>query len=59
METKKVLYNNNGNLSINLYVRPETLTSETIEVDFSTGYSNWLQSSENLRHSMNQLFENK
>ncbi|OPC37810.1 type I restriction-modification system subunit M [Elizabethkingia miricola] len=59
METKKVLHNNNGNLSINLYVRPETLTSETIEVDFSTGYSNWLQSSENLRHSMNQLFENK
>lgn len=45
-----------GNMSLNLYVRPESLATQT-ESSFEHVYAQWLTSSEELKESMNQLFE--
>jgi len=47
---------NKGNMSINLYVRTNDLNSQTIEL-FEDVYSNWEETSNNLKKSMNELFQ--
>jgi type I restriction enzyme M protein len=47
---------NNANMSISLYVRQNKLEDETI-IPFSEVYSNWLEESEKLKSSMNDLFQ--
>lgn len=47
---------NKGNMSINLYVRQNKYDSENNE-SFESAYSNWKNTSDELKQSMNQLFE--
>ena len=47
---------NNANMSISLYVRQNKLEDETM-IPFSEVYSNWLEDSEKLKRSMNELFQ--
>jgi type I restriction enzyme M protein len=47
---------NNSNMSISLYVRQNKLEDENI-IPFSEVYSNWLEESDKLKSSMNDLFQ--
>ncbi|MDP5201228.1 class I SAM-dependent DNA methyltransferase [Flavobacterium sp. DG2-3] len=47
---------NKGNMSINLYVRTNDLNSQATEL-FEDVYSNWEETSNNLKQSMNELFQ--
>lgn len=57
VDSKKILRDNRGNLSINLYVRPESLSTESKVLDFKLEYDNWMNLSNDLKKSMEQLFE--
>jgi hypothetical protein len=47
---------NNANMSISLYVRQNKLEDEMI-LPFAEVYANWLEESEKLKSSMNDLFQ--
>lgn len=47
---------NNGNMAINLYVRQDQYDSKNSE-SFEDAYANWNSSSQNLKKSMNELFQ--
>lgn len=47
---------NNGNMAINLYVRPENQSSENT-ISLEDAYNNWCESSNTLKQSMNELFK--
>jgi type I restriction enzyme M protein len=55
MTTKDVL-SKNGNMAINLYVRPEQLNSLE-SISFEDAYQTWENSSKKLKSSMNELFK--
>jgi type I restriction enzyme M protein len=55
VDLKDVLANN-SNMSISLYVRQNKFEDETI-IPFSEVYTNWLNESEQLKNSMNDLFQ--
>lgn len=48
--------NNNGNMSISLYVRPDN-TEANFALSFTDAYENWNTSAKELKNSMNDLFE--
>lgn len=50
--------NNNGNMSISLYVRPDN-TEANFALSFNDAYSNWQTSGEELKNSMYELFQIK
>lgn len=47
---------NNGNMAINLYIRPEKLNQENV-LGFKDAYHNWEASSTSMKKSMNELFQ--
>jgi type I restriction enzyme M protein len=55
VDSKDVL-ENNANMSISLYVRQNKLEDEMI-LPFAEVYANWLEESEKLKSSMNDLFQ--
>ncbi|WP_084035561.1 type I restriction-modification system subunit M [Marinomonas ushuaiensis] len=55
VNTQDVL-DKNGNMAINRYIRPDAL-SNNAEIDFATVYQGWQQSSDDLKKSMENLFE--
>ena len=46
----------NGNMAINLYIRPDPLTNQK-EVSLIDAYKDWEDASSNLKLSMQKLFE--
>jgi len=46
----------NGNMAINLYIRPDALSGNT-EISLVNAYEAWQHSSDKLKNSMNELFE--
>ena len=48
---------NDSNLSINLYVRPKTVKMEVEDRPLKDVISDWMKSSEELKESVNDLFE--
>ncbi len=48
--------NNNGNMSISLYIRPDT-TEANFSLSFEDAYENWDRSGKELKKSMNELFQ--
>jgi len=48
--------NNNGNMSISLYVRPDS-TKANFALSFEDAYENWNASGKELKNSMNDLFQ--
>jgi type I restriction enzyme M protein len=48
--------NNNGNMSISLYVRPDT-NEANFALSFEDAYENWNASVKELKNSMNELFQ--
>jgi type I restriction enzyme M protein len=48
--------NNNGNMSISLYVRPDN-TEANYALSFEDAYYNWNTSGKELKNSMNKLFQ--
>lgn len=48
--------NNNGNMSISLYVRPDN-TDATFALSFEDAFENWNASGKELKSSMNELFQ--
>lgn len=54
--TNDVILNKNGNMAINLYIRPDSLDLSNDD-SFVSVYSNWQASSDNLKASMEQLFD--
>ena len=53
---KQEVLDKKANMAINLYIRPDSLVSSE-EACFATAYQEWQQSSENLKHSMEELFK--
>jgi type I restriction enzyme M protein len=53
---KNEVLDNKGNMSLSLYVRPEELSLET-QTSFSEVYETWSNKSDELKHSMNELFK--
>ena len=51
-----ILKDHKGNLSISLYVRPDSLSSRKAEIGFQESYENWQLINESLHQSMNTLF---
>ena len=47
---------NKGNMAISLYIRPENTEADSV-LPFSVAYQNWERKGEELKGSMNQLFE--
>lgn len=56
VDTQTVLEKNNGNMAINLYVRPDQYDSSE-SLSFADTLRDWQTSSEKLKKSMQQLFE--
>jgi type I restriction enzyme M protein len=54
--SSNVVLNNNGNMSISLYVRPDT-TESNFSLPFDKAFENWESSSLKLQKSMNELFQ--
>jgi type I restriction enzyme M protein len=54
--TNEEVLANEGNMSINLYVRAQQLSMQT-EKKFEEVYDNWKSSTKQLKKSMNELFE--
>jgi type I restriction enzyme M protein len=50
------VFNNNANMSISLYVRPDT-TEANFTLPFTNAYENWNNSGKELTNSMNELFQ--
>ena len=48
--------NNNGNMSISLYIRPDTAEAN-FALSFTEAYDNWNTKDEELKKSMNELFQ--
>jgi type I restriction enzyme M protein len=55
VDTKEVL-SNNSNMAINLYVRPDSLSSKD-KVSFMETFIEWNHTSNNIKNSMNTLIE--
>lgn len=49
------LMKNNGNMAINLYIRPESLNTKQVD-SFTETFSNWEKSGSELKTSMKELF---
>lgn len=48
--------NNNGNMSISLYIRPDN-TEANFALSFTDAFDNWNKSGKELKKSMNELFQ--
>jgi len=56
VKNKEDILDNKGNMSINLYVRTEE-HADTIQANFCDVYRDWEHSSNELKQSMNELFQ--
>lgn len=57
IDTKTVIEENKGNLSISLYIRSETLIETEGVLSFNETYKKWKEIGASLNESMQQLFE--
>jgi len=56
LKTTTEVLKNSGNMAISLYVQPEKLNKVEI-LDFEDAFENWEDSSNELKNSMNELFQ--